>query len=139
LGPALPSFDWKEATTGRHLVVEIESEKRKDIEVGDYAELKIRAENRGTRIETGIFKMLLPPNVRVSSPRANQNRVFDWSLAPGENLTQEVEIQIEPSFDSSPLWFLNYGSLPVCTETYWEGNRALLSTNLAMAIPPPRE
>lgn len=139
VGPALTAFDWKEASTERHIVVEIESEKRKDIEIGDYVELKIRAKNHGTRKESGIFKMLLPPDVRVSSPRANQNRVFEWSLAPGENLTQEVEIQIEPSFDNSPLWFLNYGSLPVCMETYWEGHRALLSTNLAMAIPPPRE
>ena len=81
--------------------------------------------------------MALPPSVRVSSPATNVSKVFAWEAAPGENITQPVVVQIEPTFDAGALWYLNYGSLPVSVETYWQGHRALLSTCLPMAVPPP--
>ncbi len=139
MGPTLPAFDWKSHKGSRGLSVSVEREERKDIEPGDYVELNLTATNHGKQKEAGIFQMILPSGVRVSSPRTNQKRAFEWELPPGESLTQPVEIQIEANFDTSPLWFLNYPSLPVSVEVYWEGQRALLSTSLAMAAPPPQE
>lgn len=139
MGPSLPAFDWRGAQGERGLSVSLEREERKDIEPGDYVDMTLRATNHGKQRETGVFQMILPSGVRVSSPRTNQKKVFEWELAPGESLTQPIELQIETNFDVSPLWFLNYPSLPVSVEVYWTGHRALLSTNFAMAAPPPQE
>ena len=139
VAPALRAFDWRSAEEERGLEVAFDSEPLHDIEPEHYVELTIRARNHGKRTEAGIFEMILPPGVRVSSPRTNQKKVFQWELAPGEELVQAVEVQIEADFDTSVLWYLNYGSLPISMETYWSGNRALLSTSLPMAIPPPTE
>lgn len=139
VAPALRSFDWRSVEEERGLEAAFDSEALRDIEPEHYVELAIRARNHGKKREAGVFEMILPPGVRVSSPRTNQKRVFQWELAPGEELVQTVEVQIEADFDASALWYLNYGSLPISMETYWAGNRALLSTSLPMAIPPPSE
>ncbi len=139
VAPALRAFDWRSAEAERGLAVTFEAEALRDIEPEHYVELTIRAKNQGKKAESGVFEMILPPGVRVSSPRTNQKKVFAWELAPGEELMQAVEVQIESDFDASTLWYLNYGSLPVSMETYWAGNRALLSVSLPMAVPPPQE
>lgn len=139
IGPALTAFDWRVEEGARGLAVQITSEDVRDLEPGHHVELTITAHNYGKRLESGVFQMVLPPGVHVSSPATNAEQAFLWEVAPGEAVTQPLVVQIEPTFDSSGLWYLNYGSLPVCVETYWEGHRALLSTSLHLAVPPPKE
>jgi ribosomal protein S18 acetylase RimI-like enzyme len=137
IGPALTGLVWRVGQGARQLEVKMQPEATHDLEPGDHVALDLLVENRGQRMERGVFQMLLPPGVMVSSPATNQERVFLWETAPGEQITQPVVLQIEPSFDADALWHLNYGSLPICMETYWEGHRALLSVSLHLAVPPP--
>lgn len=139
IGPAIPGCEWRVGQGARNLQVRMERENVADIEPGHYIEMEITVHNTGRRTETGVLQMILPPGVRISSPATNQAQVFKWEAAPGEQFTQPVIVQIEPAFEASVFWYLNYGSLPVCMEAYWEGHRALLSTSLPMAVPPPRD
>jgi hypothetical protein len=123
------------------LGLRIEREDVRDVEPGDHIELTLHVHNGGERLEGGLFQMILPPGVRVTGPATNVAQVFRWEVAPGETVTQPVTIQIEPTYETGVLWYLNYGSLSVCVEAFWEGNRALLSTGIPMAVPfhsPPR-
>ena len=137
-GPALTAFDWRSEQGERGLSVEAVLEAVRDIEPGHHVQMDLKVTNRGRRMESGIFQMLLPPGVRVSSPATNTEQVFAWQVAPGECITQPVVVQLEPNFDASTLYYLNYRSLPVSVETYWEGHRALLSVSLSLAVPPPQ-
>jgi ribosomal protein S18 acetylase RimI-like enzyme len=137
IGPSLTGCDWRIGEGERMLSLRLEREEVRDIEPGHHVELTLRVHNGGERLEGGLFQMILPAGVRVTGPATNVSQVFRWEVGPGETVTQPVTIQIEPGFDASVLWHLNYGSLSVCAEAYWEGHRALLSTSLPMAVPPP--
>jgi hypothetical protein len=79
--------------------------------------------------------MALPPGISVSSPASNQEQVFHWEAAPGETITQPVVLHVEPTFEAGVLHELNYGSVPVCVEVYWQRHRVLLSASLPFATP----
>ena len=141
IGPALTGCDWRIGEGERMLSLRIEREDVRDVEPGDHIELTLRVHNGGKRLEAGLFQMILPPGVRVTGPATNVVQVFRWEVAPNETVTQPVTVHIEPSFDAGVLQHLNYGSLSLCVETFWENHRALLSTSLPMAVPlggPPR-
>jgi GNAT superfamily N-acetyltransferase len=135
IGPALTGCDWSIGEGERALSLRIQPETLRGAEPGHHIEMEITLVNQGRRVESGIFQMGLPPGLRVSSPETNMTQVFAWQANPGEQVTQPVVVQIEPTFDLSPLQELNYKSVPVCMETYWEGHRALLSVSLPMAAP----
>jgi ribosomal protein S18 acetylase RimI-like enzyme len=137
IGPALTGCDWRIGEGERMLSLRIEREEVRDIEPGDHIELTLRVHNGGERLEGGLFQMILPPGVRVTSPATNAMQVFRWEVGPGETVTQPVTVQIEPTIDTGVLWYLNYGSLSVCVEAFWQDHRALLSTSLPLAVPPP--
>lgn len=137
IGPALSAFDWRVEQGKRGLRARLQSEAVRDIEPGHHIELTVTVRNYGKRVEKGVFQLLLPPGVRVSSPTTNTAQVLSWEIVPGEEITQPIVVQIEQTFDASVLWYLNYKSLPICVEIYWEDHRALLSTSLAMAVPAP--
>jgi GNAT superfamily N-acetyltransferase len=137
VGPALTGMAWRVGQGARQLNVRLQTEAARYLEPGDHVALDITVQNSGNRMEGGVFQMILPPGVEVSSPQTNQSQVFAWEAAPGEEITQPLVLQIDPTFDAGVHWHLNYGSLPVCMETYWEGHRALLSTALHLAVPPP--
>ncbi len=137
IGPALTGCDWRINEGERMLSLAIEREDVHDIEPGDHIELTLRVHNGGERLEGGLFQMILPPGVSVTGPATNAAQVLRWEVAPGETVTQPVTVQIHPAYDAGVLWHLNYGSLSACVEAYWEGHRALLSTSLPMAVPPP--
>ncbi len=137
VGPALTGCSWCVGQGERSLEIRMRPEEVRDLEPGNHVGLDLTVENRGKRREAGVFQMILPPGVQVSSPATNAEQVFTWQAAPGERITQPLVLTIEEIFDTSPLWYLNYGSLPVCMESYWEGHRALLSVSLHMATPPP--
>jgi ribosomal protein S18 acetylase RimI-like enzyme len=137
MGPALTGLSWRVGQGARGINLRLQSEAVRDLEPGNYVELSMTLENTGGRMESGVFQMILPPGVLMHSPATNRTRSFSWQAAPGETVTQPVTLQIEPTFDASLLWYLNHGSLPVCLETYWERHRALLSSSLHLAIPPP--
>jgi ribosomal protein S18 acetylase RimI-like enzyme len=137
IGPALTGLAWRIGQGARQLDVRMQAEAARDLEPGDHVALEITVENQGQRMESGVFQMLLPPGIQVSSPATNQTQAFTWQVAPGERITQPVVLQIESAFDAGALWHLNYRSLPVCMESYWEGCRALLSASLHLAVPPP--
>ena len=79
--------------------------------------------------------MVLPPGIKVAGPAANQEMAFLWQAAPGETISQPVLLQVEPTFDASVLHELNYGSVPVSVEVYWERRRVLLNASLPFAQP----
>jgi ribosomal protein S18 acetylase RimI-like enzyme len=137
LAPALPHLSWRVQNGLRGLTLTLESEAVRGLDPGNHVELRLVVENTGRQTEEGVFQMIMPEGVRVSSPATNVEQVFGWRAAPGERIEQPVTIQIEPSFDPSVLWYLNYKSLPVSMEAYWGENRALLSTSLHLAAPPP--
>ncbi len=137
MAPAISGLDWRIKQGARSLRISLEREPLTDIEPGHHVEIVINARNSGTRPEEGVFQMVLPHGVRVTSPNTNTTKSLLWSLEPGESLRLPVVIQIEPHFDASALWYLNYGSLPISVEAYWQDYRALLSTSLPMAIPAP--
>ncbi|MCW3100861.1 MAG: hypothetical protein JWL77_6479 [Chthonomonadaceae bacterium] len=135
IGPALTECDWRIGDGERMLSLRIEREDVRDVEPGDHIELTLHVHNGGERLEGGLFQMILPPGVRVTSPATNAVQVFRWEVGPDESIVQPVTVQIDRSFDASVLQHLNYSSLSICMEAYWEGNRALLSTSIPMAVP----
>lgn len=137
IGPSLTGCDWRIDEGDRMLSLRIEREKVRDLEPGDHIELTLHVRNGGVRVEGGLFQMVLPPGVRVTSPATNATQVFRWEVGPGEEVAQPVTIQIDPTYDTGALWYLNYSSLSVCVEAYWQDHRALLSTSLPMAAPAP--
>ena len=139
IGPALTGLEWSVGQGARVLNVRITPEAIRDVEPGHHVALELSVQNQGKRMESGVWQMMLPPGVRVSSPATNAEKTFTWEAAPGERVTQSVVVQIEPNFDAGTLWYMNYNSLPVACETFWEGHRALLSVSLPMAVPPPNE
>lgn len=137
IAPALPHLEWRVENGLRGISLTLESEAVRGLEPGNHVEMRLVVENTGRQTEEGIFQMVLPEGVRVSSPATNAEQVFAWKASSGERIEQPVTVQIEPSFDPGVLWYLNYRSLPVSMETYWRDNRALLSTSLHLAAPPP--
>ena len=137
IGPAISGCDWSVGQGARQLSIHLAKEVLLDVEPGHHIEMEIVATNAGTRAESGVFQMVLPEGVSISHPETNISRTFGWSAEPGETVRQPVVIQIEPQFDAGALWYLNYASVPICVETFWEGHRALLSTSLPMAVPRP--
>jgi ribosomal protein S18 acetylase RimI-like enzyme len=137
VGPALSALDWSVQQGTRSLSIRLTPEPVVDVEPGHYVELEILLRNSGTRTESGVFQMLLPPGVSVTSPSTHTERTFAWEAGPGEEIKQPVVVRVDPTFDTSVLWDLNYKSLSICMETYWEGNRALLSACLPMVATPP--
>lgn len=137
MGPALTGLAWRVGQGARGLEVRLKPETVRDLEPGSYVDFAVTLTNTGRRQEAGAFQMILPHGVSLHSPATNQIRTFVWQAEPGETVAQEMVLRIDSTFDTSPLWYLNYGSLPLCMETYWEGHRALLSSSLHMAIPPP--
>lgn len=137
IGPALTGVEWSVGQGARGIKAQIVPENIRDIEPGNYVSLELSVRNIGKRMESGIWQMILPPGVFVTSPATNEEKTFLWEVAPGEQITQPLVVQIEPGFDTSALWYLNYNSLPISCEMYWEGQRALLSASLPMAVPPP--
>ena len=139
IGPALTGMEWSVGQGARGLNVRLKPEAVRDIEPGHFVALELTVQNTGKRMESGVWQMILPPGVEMNSPATNANKTFTWEVAPGEQITQPVVIQIEPTFDTSALWYLNYNSLSLSCETFWDGHRALLSASLPMAVPPPAE
>ena len=139
IGPALTAFSWRVDSGKRDLSLRLNREDVRDLEPGHHVEIEMMLENRGQRMESGVFQMILPPGIRVSSPETNVTQAFGFQIAPGETVTQPVVVQVEPDFDATPLHYLNYKSLPVSVETHWEGHRALLSVSLPLAAPRPRK
>ena len=137
IAPALTGFDWNVGQGERRLVLKLQREQIADIEPGHHIEMEIVATNAGKRMECGVFQMVLPQGVRITSPATHVEQAFAWSLAPGETIRQPLVVQVEPQFDSAALWYLNYASVPVSVEAFWEGHRALLCTSLHMAAPVP--
>lgn len=137
IGPAITACDWRVEDGARSLGIEFLTEAVRDLEPGHHVELLIRVENRGRRLESGVFQMALPVGIQVAGPMAGSDRAFYWSAAPGERVEQPVVLHIEPAFDTSVLHALNYRSVPVCMEAYWEGRRVLLNTALPFAAPAP--
>lgn len=135
IGPALTACDWRIGQGDRGLSIHFVPEPVRDIEPGHHVETTISVQNNGRRIESGVFQMALPPGISVSSPASNQEQVFLWEAAPGETITQPVVLHVEPTFDAGILHELNYGSVPVCVETYWQRHRVLLSASLPFALP----
>jgi ribosomal protein S18 acetylase RimI-like enzyme len=133
MAPCITGCDWSVGQGARWLILKLTRENISNIEPGHHIELEIEATNSGTRTETGVFQMVLPPGIRVASPTTNTEQTFSWNLAPGESMRQPVVVQVEPQFDAAALWYLNYTSIPVSVETYWEGHRALMCTSLPMA------
>lgn len=137
IGPALTACDWRVGQGERQLSMHLQREAAMDIEPGHHVGLELTVSNQGKRMESGVFQMALPHGLRVSNPATNATRAFVWQAAPGETVRQPVVIQIEPTFDARALWYLNYASVAVSVEVFWEGRRALLSASLPMAVPPP--
>jgi len=137
VGPALAGLVWRTGEGARHLSVRLQPDDVRYLEPGDHVALDITVRNSGKRTEAGVFQMILPPGIDVTSPHTNRSQVFAWQAEPAEDITQPLVIQIDSNFDASVHWHLNYGSLPICMETYWEGHRVLLSTALHLAVPPP--
>lgn len=139
VGPALTGLEWRVGQGARGLSMRIIPEEIRDLEAGHYVAIDLFVQNNGKRRESGLWQMILPPGVRVCGPETNQERVFLWEVGPGEQITQPLVLQIEPGFDMSALWYLNYNSLPISVEAFWDGHRALLSAAIPMAVPPPIE
>ena len=141
IGPSLTGCEWRIGEGERMLSLRIEREEVRDVEPGDHIEITLSVQNGGQRMEAGLFQMILPPGVRVTSPATNATQVFHWEVGPNETITQPLTVQIERAFDASVLRHLNYSSLSLSVESYWQDHRALLSTSIPMAIPfhsPPR-
>ena len=139
VGPALSRCSLREGQGARGLTLELYAEEVRDIAPGYHVELTVLVRNEGKRMESGRFQTALPPGISLSGPATNLKQTFVWQVAPGEEIVQPFVVQVDPGFDTNALWHLNYRSLPVSVETYWEGHRALLSASLPMAVPPPDE
>jgi ribosomal protein S18 acetylase RimI-like enzyme len=139
LGPSLSGCDWRVGQGARDLSMRIAHEDATDLEPGHYVALSITICNAGRRPEAGVIQMALPPGVRVDGPSALSESSFAWEALPGEEFVQPIVVHLAPTFDARHLWYLNYPSLPISAEVYWEGHRALLSASLPMAVPPPQD
>jgi len=142
LAPAISGCEWSVGEGARSLSIQLEHEHIFDIEPGHHVGIDIHIRNQGKRVEEGACQLVLPPNIFAGgslsgSISVSEMRTLHWRLNPGESICLPVVIQIEPHFDAAVLWHLNYASVPVSVETFWEGHRALLSTCLPMAVPPP--
>jgi ribosomal protein S18 acetylase RimI-like enzyme len=137
IGPAITACDWCTGQGERALTLRFTPEAVRDIEPGHHVEMTIAVTNRGRRVEGGVFQMALPPGIQIASPATNREQAFLWQAAPGETIAQPVVLHVEPSFDASILYELNYGSVPVSVEIYWENRRILLNASLPFAIPAP--
>ncbi len=137
IAPAIAGLEWNVGQGARSLKFGISHELATDLEPGNHVEIQIQAANNGKNTEGGVFQLALPQGIRISSPETNKNRTFMWQLEPGESVRQSVVLQIEPQFDAAALWHLNYGSVPVSAEVYWQQNRALITTSIPMAVPVP--
>ncbi len=137
IGPAISEVEWIAGQGERGLVMSIRSEDVKDLQPGHHVSVEITIRNVGKKREGGVIQMALPVGVRMHSPSTNEQQSFAWELGAGEEVEQPMVLQIEPAFDNSVLWYLNYSSLPICAEVYWLGCRAQLSTSLNMAVPAP--
>lgn len=139
IGPAITGCDWCSGQGERALNLRFTPEPARDIEPGHHIEMTITVTNRGRRVEGGVFQMILPPGIQITSPATNRERAFLWQAAPGETVKQPVVLNVERTFDSSILYDLNYGSVPVSAEIFWERRRVLLNASLPFALPaPPR-
>jgi ribosomal protein S18 acetylase RimI-like enzyme len=136
-GPAITGCDWRVDRGEQDLQLRFTPERVRDIEAGHHVETTITVTNAGKRTEHGVFQMMLPPGIKVADPATNQEKVFLWQAAPGETITQPVVLQVEPTFDATVLHELNYGSVPVSVEVYWERRRVLLNCSLPFALPKP--
>jgi len=136
-GPAIIGCDWRADKGQRDLQLRFTPERVRDIEPGHHVETTITLTNNGTRTEQGAFQMVLPNGITVAGPASNQEKVFLWQAAPGETITQPVVLHVDPTFDAGVLHELNYGSVPVSVEIYWERRRVLLNASLPFAQPKP--
>ncbi|HLJ54571.1 MAG TPA: GNAT family N-acetyltransferase [Chthonomonadaceae bacterium] len=136
IGPAITGCEWCTEQGARALSIRFGPEPVRDIEPGNHVETTITLTNQGRRVESGVFQMALPPGIEIASPATNRERALLWQAQPGETVTQPVVLLVEPGFDSSVLHELNYGSVPVSTEVYWERRRVLLNVSLPFATPP---
>ncbi len=137
IGPAITGCDWRTGQGERALDIRFTSEPVRDIEPGHHVEMTIAATNHGRRVERGVFQLVLPPGVQIASPATNEEQVFLWQAEPGETVRQPVVLHVESAFDATILHELNYGSVPVSVEIYWERRRILLNASLPFAIPSP--
>ena len=133
IGPAVSACEWSLKSQGRGLTLTLSHEKTMDLEPGQHVELQISVVNTGAKREHGVFQLALPPGLL----NAGNDRTLLWEASPGETVTQSVVIEVEPGFEDSVLYELNYHSVPVSVETYWEGHRALLNVSLPFATPQP--
>jgi len=137
IGPAITGCEWCTGQGERALTLRFTPEAVRDIEPGHHVETTISVTNRGRRVESGVFQMALPPGIQIASPATNRERAFLWQAKPGETIDQPVVLHVERAFDASLLYELNYGSVPVSVEVYWESRRMLLNVSLPFATPPP--
>jgi hypothetical protein len=137
LAPSLPNAEWILQGGSRHLFMSLQSEALRDAEPGNHVELMVSIENRSERDEYGAIQMALPHGIFVRSPQTHSERVFIWETSPGTKYEQPVIVQVGRDFDASVLRHLNYSSVPIGCEVYWENHRALLSTSQHMAAPLP--
>ncbi len=135
IGPAIAGCDWCSGQGERGLNIRFAPESVRDIEPGHHVETTITIANSGRSTESGVLQMVLPPGIRIESPATNREKVFSWQAAPGETVTQPVVLHVEPGFDAGILHELNYGSVPVSVEVYWESRRILLNASLPFAMP----
>ena len=138
IGPAITGCDWRTGQGARALGIRLSAEDVRDIEPGHHVEMTIQITNLGATVEGGVFQFLLPPGIEVASPATNRQRVFTWRANPGETVAQPAVVHVEPSFDSTILHELNYGSVPVSVEVYWDRRRILLNASLPFAQPSDR-
>jgi ribosomal protein S18 acetylase RimI-like enzyme len=137
VGPAITSCDWCTGQGERALSLGLKPEAVRDIEPGHHVEATVTVTNRGRGVEGGVIQLLLPPGIQITSPATNREQVFLWQAAPGETVTQPVVVHVERTFDASILHELNYGSVPISAEIYWERRRMLLNASLPFALPRP--
>lgn len=137
IGPAISACSWESSGGGRALSILITNEEVSDLAPGEFVTLTITLRNTGKRSEKGVFQFATPPGILIVEPESNSARTFLWEAKPGETIVQEVVVRIEPGFEDSILYELNYNSVPICVETYWEGQRVLLNLSLPFATPHP--
>lgn len=137
IAPALTRCDWRAHEGQRFLKIQLDTEDVQDLEQGNHVEVMITLTNLGKVREKGVFQMVLPLGIRVSSPASNIDRTFLWQAEPGETVCQSCLLYISTLVDTSVLHELNYSSIPVSMEAYWDGGRVLLSRSLPFAAPLP--
>ena len=139
VGPAITGCDWCTGQGARALNARLTPEAVRDIEPGNHVEITVDITNSGRSVEGGAIQLLLPPGISVTSPATNREKAFLWRAEPGETVTQPAVLQVEPGFDAGVLHELNYGSVPVSAEVYWDRRRILLNASLPFAQPTATE